>query len=108
MTTKPVKLYHDPRSDQPDLCVQYIHCHRCLQEIPGDVSPKDWARLSVGIRRDGSVQITCVRHGCNVDIMSTQPANGLTYGKKVAAKPKRPALKKTGTKVKPSKERAKR
>lgn len=40
----------------------YIHCARCLQDKPDDVSPEAWARLGVGFTKIG-LQVVCVR--CN-------------------------------------------
>ena len=50
--------------------VQYMHCGKCIDEIPGgleapSVSPQDWADLSVGWTRWG-FQVWCNRHKCNV------------------------------------------
>ena len=50
--------------------VQYLHCGKCMHEIPGGleaptIAPRDWADLSVGWTRWG-LQIWCNRHECNV------------------------------------------
>jgi hypothetical protein len=42
----------------------YMHCPRCLDDRPDDVTPSDWARLNVGVTETG-VQIWCVRHECH-------------------------------------------
>lgn len=45
--------------------MQYMHCALCLEEIPEDVSPRDWARTQTGFTSKG-VQVWCVRHDCNI------------------------------------------
>ena len=44
---------------------QFFHCKKCIEEMPNGVSPKDYARLSVGWTKLG-VQVFCVRHDINV------------------------------------------
>jgi len=43
----------------------YIHCGKCLDELPEDISPEDWARTQAGWTEQG-LQIWCNRHNCNV------------------------------------------
>lgn len=43
----------------------FVHCSRCLSEIPPGTSPEQWARLSFGFTKIG-VQVWCVRHDINV------------------------------------------
>lgn len=43
----------------------YVHCGKCLKEIPDGVSPRDWAELEVGFTKQG-LQIWCKRHEVNV------------------------------------------
>jgi hypothetical protein len=45
--------------------VSFLHCRRCLEEMPRDISARDFARLEVGLTVDG-IQINCVRHDCGV------------------------------------------
>jgi hypothetical protein len=53
----------------------YLHCGRCLAELPNGQSPQDYARVSVGIC-PGGVQIWCNRHDINVAIID--PTNLVT------------------------------
>jgi len=41
---------------------QYVHCRRCLMELPAGASPRDHVRLEAGITPDGVIKIFCVRH----------------------------------------------
>lgn len=75
-----VKFYHDPRPDQPEEIETYLQCARCLDELPLGVAPRDWARLNFGITKDGAMQLWCVRHDCNVDIIGTNKRSGIDYG----------------------------
>ena len=43
----------------------YLHCRKCLDEIPADTSPSTWAQLDVGWTEIG-LQVWCKRHKCNV------------------------------------------
>lgn len=45
--------------------VQYLHCGKCVVDIPSGTSPADWARLEVGWTQLG-LQVWCRRHNCNV------------------------------------------
>lgn len=49
----------------PNEIFRYCHCKKCLEEMPPGTSPRDWARLSVGITAEG-LQVWCVRHDVNV------------------------------------------
>jgi len=56
----------------------YIHCSRCIDELPTDQSPRQWAQLEVGWTAIG-LQVWCKRHELNVmhiDFQgATHPAN---------------------------------
>ena len=43
----------------------YLHCMRCMFELPRGTSPALWARLSVGVLPDG-LQVWCERHDTEV------------------------------------------
>lgn len=48
-----------------------LHCKACMDELPPDVSPRDYARLSFGsFRKEGEpgiyLQLWCDRHEANV------------------------------------------
>jgi hypothetical protein len=43
----------------------FMHCSLCLDELPANASPREWAQLEVGWTRRG-LQIWCKRHECNV------------------------------------------
>jgi hypothetical protein len=43
----------------------FMHCSQCLDEKPGDISPRDFAMLEIGWTALG-FQVWCKRHGCNV------------------------------------------
>lgn len=47
-------------------CIEtFIHCSECLQILPPNTSPREWADLEVGFTPLG-LQIWCKRHECNV------------------------------------------
>ena len=43
----------------------YMHCGRCIAEIPEGMSPQEYSDLSVGFSTIG-LQVWCNRHECNV------------------------------------------
>lgn len=43
----------------------YMHCGRCLAELPPNESAESYARLSIGATKDG-IQVWCVRHNRHV------------------------------------------
>jgi hypothetical protein len=43
----------------------FIHCRKCLIELPIGVSPREWAQVEVGWTRPG-FQVWCKRHEINV------------------------------------------
>jgi len=51
--------------DKTNQIKMYMHCGKCLKEIPEGKSPKEWCHLQVGWTREG-IQIWCTRHDCNV------------------------------------------
>ena len=43
----------------------YLHCKKCIEELPDGQSPQSWASLEVGWTEVG-LQVWCKRHGENV------------------------------------------
>ncbi len=43
----------------------FMHCGKCLKQLPKGVSPSDYADLEVGWTKEG-FQVWCKRHQCNV------------------------------------------
>lgn len=75
-----VEVTWEGRPDIPDQADTYIHCRECLKEIPPDViSPREYARLSVGILKDGRIQVFCTRHELNVAILSFREARTVQH-----------------------------
>lgn len=67
-----VQIVHHTKTSEANQISRYTHCARCIAEAPeAGQSPKDYARLSVGLTNDG-IQIWCVRHEINVTRMVIQ------------------------------------
>ena len=49
----------------PNEITLYFHCKECLLERPDNISPAEWARLSIGWTEHG-FQVWCERHQNNV------------------------------------------
>jgi len=43
----------------------YIHCRKCIDELPKDKSPQEFSAIEVGYTADG-VLIWCKRHDCKI------------------------------------------
>ena len=48
----------------------FMHCHKCMEELPQDKSPREYALLEVGWTERG-LQVWCKRHECNVGLFDT-------------------------------------
>ena len=67
-----VSQKHSERKPDFGLCIpelehikQFIHCALCLQELPDDKSPQEFANFDVGCTIWG-FQVWCYRHKANV------------------------------------------
>lgn len=45
--------------------VAFMHCGRCLAELPDGTSPQEWVQIEAGWTPLG-FQVWCKRHDCNV------------------------------------------
>lgn len=67
----------------------YLHCGKCLKEIPEGTSPREYQKIQVGWT-DRGIQVWCVRHDCNVIHIDfegqTHPANTTVYVEKGSGK----------------------
>jgi len=43
----------------------YMHCKKCLEELPPDFSPNDFQQIEAGWTKQG-FQVWCKRHECNI------------------------------------------
>ena len=73
--TKPrVQTRYDANAERENEIESYVHCGKCIAEwkanFEGVLSPKDYARTQTGITADGSLQVWCNRHECNVAVIS--------------------------------------
>lgn len=62
----PITLIHDSDPLKACMIIRFLHCARCLEERPEDQSPAEWARLNIGMTKQG-IQIWCERHHSSVD-----------------------------------------
>lgn len=77
-TTKPARMTVQVNyATDPSLAEEidtYMHCAKCLEEwnesFRGILSPRDYARMHIGIRKDGNFQVVCARHNCNVAVIT--------------------------------------
>lgn len=69
MTTEPKNVATlDTDISTPNEIVRYMHCSKCIEQIPPGQSPEKWARISTGITMKG-VQVWCVRHSVNIALL---------------------------------------
>lgn len=45
--------------------IAYIHCGKCLEELPKKTSPKDYSMVQCGWTKKG-FQVWCNRHDLNI------------------------------------------
>jgi len=50
---------------EPNQIQAFMHCGKCLAQIPEGVSPGEWADLEFGFTQTG-LQVWCRRHDCNL------------------------------------------
>lgn len=48
-----------------DKIEMYLHCGKCIKEIPNGVTPREYTNYEVGWTKQG-LQVWCKRHECNV------------------------------------------
>lgn len=58
-------LQIDGRASTPLQITTYLHCAKCLRELPVGTSPMDYQRVQVGLTEYG-IQVWCTRHDLNV------------------------------------------
>lgn len=64
------QIIHDGNAGLPNTIQSYMHCGKCLRELPPFVSPKEFSRTQIGITKTGAIQVWCSRHELNVDTMT--------------------------------------
>jgi hypothetical protein len=65
-----IQVHYNTAADVPDQIETFMHCGKCLRELPPDTSPKEYARTQIGVLADGRLQVWCNRHECNVAVLS--------------------------------------
>ena len=67
------KIIHDTNANVADMGAMYMHCGKCLKELPEGKSPKLWAWQQCAVTPEGWIQVWCVRHECNISLMKIEP-----------------------------------
>jgi hypothetical protein len=49
----------------PNLIRTFMHCRKCMEQLPPDTSPRMYAHYEVGWTPKG-LQVWCVRHETNI------------------------------------------
>jgi len=44
----------------------WLHCARCIKEVPVGMSPKEYSRQQSGVTEDGRIIVWCNRHEMEV------------------------------------------
>jgi len=65
-----ISLRHKPSSANE--IHSFLHCGRCIDEMPDGVSPREWSRTQTGMTGHG-LQVWCLRHDCNVANFLLEP-----------------------------------
>jgi hypothetical protein len=45
-----------------DRVIYYMHCGRCYEELPVGLSAKEYAKLEVGVTKENTILVRCIRH----------------------------------------------
>ena len=61
-----IEMKVDSRKSVGNKIHQFMHCRECIEEKPFEARPRDWMRFEIGLTDEGTLQIWCVRHECNV------------------------------------------
>lgn len=59
----------DTGLNTPNHITAYMHCIKCLEEMPEGTSPQAFARTQTGVTGDGGIQVWCTRHHANVMLL---------------------------------------
>ena len=49
-----------------DEMVAYLSCAMCMEELPEDMSPREYGNLEIGINIDNQMLVGCARHDKHV------------------------------------------
>lgn len=52
--------------------ISYLHCKKCLEELPQGESPASYSRLEVGVTDEGNVLVWCQRHDLEVATLTPE------------------------------------
>jgi hypothetical protein len=58
----------------------FLHCVKCMKELPDGSSPKAFARQQLAITSEGHFQLWCVRHDCNIALIEIKEKSKLKGG----------------------------
>ena len=64
-----IQVHYDVDPSLENEIASYMHCGKCIDELPEFVSPREYSRTQIGIRSDGRFQVWCNRHKCNVAVI---------------------------------------
>lgn len=70
-----VRLYYDTREEvvEAEDGNVYFNCTKCLEELPRNTSPKEYARQQLSITKEG-LQLWCNRHDMNIALIRLRAA----------------------------------
>ena len=46
--------------------IAFMSCKQCMDELPMDMSPREYGNLEIGINIDNQMLVGCVRHDAHV------------------------------------------
>ena len=50
------------KTPMPNVIMLYLHCTKCIEELPKGSAPNDYQHLEIGITEDSNLQVWCLRH----------------------------------------------
>lgn len=56
----------------------FIHCKKCINEMPKNQSPQKYKRYDIGFMKNGDIQVWCLR--CEKEIVCVPADKNGVYG----------------------------
>lgn len=74
MSRSTIIVSPDTNPTRPNRITAFCHCTTCGDLRPPEISPAQWARLSIGVTDDGLIQVWCERCHLNVAVFTIELA----------------------------------
>jgi len=59
------------------MIAKYMHCAKCLRELPFNTSPGEFSNQECGVNENGEFELRCKRHDALIAILNEQTLSAL-------------------------------